>query len=229
MATIKRFIHQLRSYSSPLVFNPWLDYDSTYDISAEAPAIRCEQLDKYFRLRIPNAKYIFIAEALGFQGGHFSGIAMTSERILLGNHPSIKPTAVIGEVGSRTSNTDALYDRKESERKLGFTEPTATMVWEEILNSSLSPYEVILWNIFPFHPYKDEGLLTNRTPETNELNYGLGYIRILTKLCPEAKIVSIGQPSAKTLDAHNFDNIKLRHPANGGAPEFRKGFRKLLS
>lgn len=228
MDQIKRFIYQLRSYSSSLVFNPWSDYDSTYDISADAPAIRCKHLDKFLRLRIQNTKYIFIAEALGFQGGHFSGIAMTSERILLGHHPSIKPTAIIGETGSRTSNANALYDRNYCERKFGFTEPTATMIWEEILNSRISPFEVILWNIFPFHPYKEVSLLTNRTPDVNELNYGLGYVRLLTNLCPQAKIVSIGKSSAKTLDANNFDSIKLRHPANGGAPEFRSGFRKLL-
>ncbi len=79
MPNIKKFIDQLRVFSAPKVFNPWKDYDVRYDVGIEAPEIRSQQLEKYLRLRIPNVKYIFIAEALGYQGGHFSGIAMTSE------------------------------------------------------------------------------------------------------------------------------------------------------
>jgi hypothetical protein len=226
MPKIKNFIDQLRNYSSSQVFNPWKDYDTSYDIGSDAPEIRRQHLNKYLRLRIPNVKYIFIAEALGFQGGHFSGIAMTSERILLGNNPSVKPASIIGEVGKRTSNAKSLYERKETERKFGFAEPTATVVWGEILKSSLSPFEVVLWNIFPFHPYKLEGLLTNRPPESHELKDGLAYVKMLLKLCPNAKIVSIGQSSAVTLKKNGIDSVKLRHPSNGGTPEFRSGFKQ---
>ncbi len=226
MPNIKNFIDQLRVYSSVQVFNPWSDYDRTYDIGIEAPEIRRTQLNKYLRLRIPNVKYLFIAEALGFQGGHFSGIAMTSERILLGNHPSVNPASIIGEVGKRTSNAKSLYERKETERKFGFTEPTASVVWGEILKSKLSPFEVVLWNIFPFHPYKLEGILTNRPPESNELKDGLVYVKMLLKMCPNVEVVSIGQSSAVTLEKNGINSIKFRHPSNGGTPEFRNRFKQ---
>ncbi len=147
---------------------------------------------------------------------------------MLGNHPSVKPTLVIGEVGKRTSSSCSHYIIKKTQRELGFNEPTATVVWEAISNNGLSLFEVLLWNIFPFHPYKANDLLTNRTPEQSELEDGLVYVRMLMKLCPKAKVVSIGQASAVTLDMNGIDNVKLRHPSNGGVPEFRIAFKKLL-
>jgi hypothetical protein len=58
------------------VFNPWWQVDADNDLGRQAPRIRREQLRAYFSERI--------GEALSYRGGHFTGIAMTSERILLG-------------------------------------------------------------------------------------------------------------------------------------------------
>ena len=78
---IENFMQALKEYQSPLVFNPWRDYDLKCDISSDAPVIRAANLTRYLQLR-QKAHYLFIAEGLGYQGGHFSGMAMTSERIL---------------------------------------------------------------------------------------------------------------------------------------------------
>ena len=105
---IENFMQALKEYQSPLVFNPWRDYDPKCDISSDAPVIRAANLTRYLQLR-QKAHYLFIAEGLGYQGGHFSGMAMTSERILLGLHPDIKPEAVLGEWDyRRTSNPERL-------------------------------------------------------------------------------------------------------------------------
>ena len=104
---IENFMQALKEYRSPLVFNPWRDYDPKCDISSDAPVIRAANLTRYLQLR-QKAHYLFIAEGLGYQGGHFSGMAMTSERILLGLHPDIKPEAVLGEWDyRRTSNPES--------------------------------------------------------------------------------------------------------------------------
>ena len=107
VVTAEEFIEKLQQYSSAQVFNPWADYDSECDIGPQAPVIRAANFLRYLKLR-RNAHFLFIAEGLGYQGGHFSGMAMTSERILLGNHPDVEPQAVLGEWDyRRTSNPDS--------------------------------------------------------------------------------------------------------------------------
>ena len=101
---INTFINKLQSYQGKDVFNPWRDFDPDTEIGPQAPAMRRENLRRYLQLR-QNAHYLFIAEALGYQGGHFSGVAITSERILLGQHKDVRPESVLGEWDyARTSN-----------------------------------------------------------------------------------------------------------------------------
>ena len=48
---IENFIQALKEYQSPLVFNPWRDYDPKCDISSDAPVIRAANLTRYLQLR----------------------------------------------------------------------------------------------------------------------------------------------------------------------------------
>jgi len=58
------------------IFNPWKDVDPENDIGSAAPAIRTAHLRHYLTSRIDSARYLIIGEAIGYQGGHFSGVAM---------------------------------------------------------------------------------------------------------------------------------------------------------
>lgn len=227
MSQITQFVSNLKSYTSPDVYNPWRDFDGKFDIGEKAPLIRCNQLEKYLELRLHEAKYIFVAEALGYQGGHFSGIAMTSERILLGYHPIVCSSVVIGCQGQRTSNCGHI-NIKKSRKEKGYNEPTATIVWQSILENCKSPLEVVLWNIFPFHPFKKEGILTNRTPSSAELEAGTTYLRSLHSIIPNTKIISIGGKSDRTLANFEIKHATVPHPANGGANDFRTQIANIL-
>lgn len=223
---IKVFLDRLKEYSAPGVFNPWRDYDPSCDIGPQAPAIRCANLQRYLELR-KNAHYLFIAEGLGYQGGHFSGIAITSERILLGYHPDVDPKSVLGEWEyCRTSNpASALLNN--SQKQKGFNEPTDTVVWNALNKHGLAAFDVILWNIFPFHPHK-EALLTNRTPSNAELDEGIEYAKLLLKLVPELKIVAIGQKAATTLQRYGVPCTAVPHPSMGGANRFKAAVAQLF-
>ena len=48
---IENFMQALKEYRSPLVFNPWRDYDPKCDISSDAPVIRAANLTRYLQLR----------------------------------------------------------------------------------------------------------------------------------------------------------------------------------
>src|SRR5213596_1420061 len=81
---LDRFVQRLKASPSGAVFNPWWEVDRENDIGRIAPIIRRQQLRAYVQERLGRAKLVVIGEALGYRGGHFSGIPMTSERMLLG-------------------------------------------------------------------------------------------------------------------------------------------------
>lgn len=227
---IPSFIEDLQHYSSANVFNPWQDYDNQCDISADAPIIRSQQFQDYLEQRIEQARYVFVAEAAGYQGCHFTGIAITCERMLLNKHKQITSAMVLGHAGLRTSNPECPLMTSAPQREAGMNEPTDTYVWGSIIDNGLDPRDVILWNIFPFHPHKPNNLFTNRTPTDAELADGLEYTKNILQLCKnDVSIAAIGQKSTETLTAAGYDVVSLRHPANGGAGKFRQQFQDWVT
>lgn len=226
--TIAQFIAELEKYHADLVFNPWGDYDASCDIGEAAPAIRKSNLQRYLELR-SKAKYLFIAEGLGYQGGHFSGVAITSERILLGNHPDIDQKSVLGEWHyQRTSDVNSTL-LNNSQKQKGFNEPTDTVVWTTLNKHGLAAFDVILWNIFPFHPYKEGNLLSNRTPTTAELDLGITYARMLMELVPGMMVVAIGQKAKATLERYGVECEAVPHPSMGGANRFKAAVAQIFA
>lgn len=222
------FLDKLQTYQGDLVFNPWRDYDASCDIDASAPAIRLANLRRYLELR-QDARYLFIAEALGYQGGHFSGVAITSERILLGNHPDVDAKSVLGEWEYvRTSNpASALLNKTQAAK--GFNEPTDTVVWNALNKHGLAAFDVILWNIFPFHPYKEGNILSNRTPSASELDMGVEYAKSLLEILPDLQIIAIGQKAATTLARYGLPCQAVPHPSMGGANRFKAAVAELFA
>lgn len=222
--TISSFIKSLQQYHHDNVFNPWSEYDVACDISPDAPAIRCRQLNSYLTRRIEKARYLFIAEAAGYQGCRFSGIAITCERMLLNKHKQITADMILNQPGQRTSRPDCSHMTNRPQRDAGMNEPTDTYVWGAILDNGLNPDDVILWNIFPFHPHKVSPF-SNRTPTDEELVQGFAFTKQLLDLCqPNMIIGAIGRKSAQMLTDANLTTVLMRHPANGGAGLFRQQF-----
>jgi hypothetical protein len=217
------FMKLLKNSPAGAVFNPWHHPDPHHDAAADGPVIRREQLASYMAER-QKATVILLAEALGYQGGHFSGIAMTSERLLLGHlrHKGLGPEMVFAPAPRRTSREDV--------KQQGFTEPTATIVWGAMRDLGIDPRNVILWNAFPWHPYKpDKGYLSNRTPTDEEVMRGRPVLLALTAYAPQARILAVGQKSAALLTAMGITAPALRHPANGGAGQFRAQFASIMT
>ena len=222
---IERFIKSLKN--SPRVngiFNPWWKSDKDNDISVLAPSIRRRQLFHYLAERVGKAKYLLLGEAIGYQGGHFTGIPMTSERILLGG---LKKRGILPEhvfTGIKPKRTS-----KASIKPLGFTEPTGTIVWGHLFQSNLDPKDFILWNAFPWHPFKAElGFLSNRTPDDSDLKLGAEILTQLINLSDIKNIIAAGEKSYSVLSWLGVESTKVRHPANGGATLFKKQFDSAI-
>ncbi len=210
------FFCSLKRKKSHLVFNPWFDVDSVNDTDQTAPQKRLDNLKAYMGERL-DAKYLLVAEALGYQGGHFTGIPMTSERIILGHMVAkgIFPTHVCNLPLERTSRINIQKD--------GFNEPTATIVWGKLIADELDTRDFIFWNAFPWHPFKDPNkILSNRTPNKTEMSEGAVPLRALIQAIKFEKIIALGNKAGDLLQGIGIDTAKVRHPAYGGANQFRE-------
>jgi len=221
---LNEFLRLLRKSPSGAVFNPWWKVDEHNDIGGHAPAIRRQQLRAYLQERRGSAKVAVIGEALGYRGGHFSGIPMTSERILLGrsNKVRMKSDAVLSDVKPRrTSKSEKWPD--------GFSEPTATIVWGALLRLGLKPDQFVLWNAFPWHSFEPHrGMLSNRTPNKSEGSAGLPVLKAFLELFPCEQVVALGKIAATQLEKLDVDAHYVRHPASGGAKLFRQQIAALV-
>ena len=221
--SIEKFLRRLQKSPSGAVFNPWWQVDKENDIAPKAPRIRREQLRAYLCDRLGKSRLAIIGEALGYRGGHFSGIPMTSERLLLGRKTGIAPERILlGITPQRTSKPQKCPD--------GFSEPTATIVWSTLLRLKLSPADFVLWNAFPWHSFNPHrGMLSNRTPTNSEQSAGIPVLKAFLDLFPCHEVVALGRIAAAQLKDLHVSVRYVRHPASGGAKLFRQQIVKIVA
>lgn len=239
---LDNFVRLLKASPSGAVFNPWWQIDEENDIGRIAPIIRRQQLRAYVQERLGRAKLVVIGEALGYRGGHFSGIPMTSERMLLRKHTDIvaalcerrnlqrdypgdgghrPPPQILGIKPRRTS--------KPSVCPNGFLEPTATIVWGALLKAGVLPDEFVLWNAFPWHSFDPHrGPLSNRMPNKSEQLSGRPVLKAFLELFPCEQIVALGKIAGAQLEQLGVNAHCVRHPASGGAKLFRQQIAKIV-
>lgn len=222
---IDDFLRLLKNSPSGAVFNPWWEVDEKNDVGHNAPAIRRNQLRAYLEERLGKSKVAIIGEALGYRGGHFSGIPMTSERILLGKKKDsgIHPEQVFSSIQARQTS-------KPRKCPGGFSEPTATVVWGTLLKHGLKPEQFVLWNAFPWHSFDSpRGMLSNRMPNKSERSAGLSVLKAFLDLFTCNEIVALGNVAASQLKKLNVESHRVRHPASGGAKLFRQQIEKIAN
>jgi uracil-DNA glycosylase len=214
---LDNFVRLLKASPSGTVFNPWWQIDEENDIGPIAPIIRRQQLRAYVQERLGRAKLVVIGEALGYRGGHFTGIPMTSERMLLRKQQNI----VAGIKPCRTSKPSVCPD--------GFSEPTATIVWGALLKIGVLSDEFVLWNAFPWHSFDSRrGPLSNRMPNKLEQLSGRPVLKDFLELFPCEQIVALGKIAAAQLEQLGVNAHCVRHPASGGAKLFRQQIARIV-
>lgn len=215
---LDNFLRLLKASPSHAVFNPWWQVDEENDIGPQSPAIRRKHLEVYFRERLGKARLAIVGEALGYRGGHFTGIPMTSERMLLGK----QPLQILTGVKPRRTSQPAKCQE-------GFSEPTATIVWGTLWRLGLMPEEFVLWNAFPWHSFDPpRGMLSNRTPNKSERAAGLPVLKAFLELFPCDQVIALGKIATAQLEELGVDAHYIRHPASGGAKLFRRQIAKAL-
>lgn len=210
--SIDHFLHALwNSSASSLehVFDPW-NSRSVGDIAINAVEDRRDRLRKH--LAAPTPRLLCVGEAPGYQGARISGAAFTSEALLLeGSIPRI----------------NALPARL-TDRNPPWREPSATIVWGALHLAGLAEH-TILWNAFPWHPHKPGLPLSNRKPSAQEMALGAPILHKLIEALPELKVLAVGQVAGATLRKLGIEAETIRHPANGGATQFRDGLKRIAA
>lgn len=200
-------LEALASARMPNVFNPWTDHDPL-DLPHCGPADRAMRLVQHFDC--PGARLLLIGEAPGYQGCHFSGVPFTNEALICGG------------------GVPRIASDRFTSRPKPWSEPSATIVWGALHQHNIAD-QVVMWNAFAWHPHKSDELHSNRAPTRAEQEAGMPVLRLVLEHFKGMPVVPIGRVSEASLRRLGVTTLDpLRHPAMGGANEFRAGLAALV-
>lgn len=206
---IEKVIARLRRAElPPHVCNIYRSDDPNLDLRGGA-AKRRENLRRYLKA-LRDARWLLVGLAPGWRGARFTGIPFTDEH--------------------RLCFPGSCYDRTgKHERPM--REATAGVVMD-LLGART---DVACWNVCPWHPHEAGNPLSNADPDAEMLGYGLEVMEsLIARLFPRAQLIAVGQVAANALRELKINGqpanlvAELRHPAHGGAEEFRAQAAKLL-
>lgn len=190
------------------LFNPWRDRcDEDRDVNG--PEAKLGRLAAHLDCR---PRFLLCGEAAGWQGKRHSGLAFTSERLLLaGSIPRVPR-----------------IDQRLTTRALPFSEPSATIVWKTLYRLGIAE-DTVLWNALPMHPHRAQDARSNRTPKGEELALGRAAMRLMIDAFPYARVIAVGKKAEGLLRELQVPiEAAVRHPANGGATAFAEGMRSMV-
>ena len=230
-AAAKRFLETLEAgpRDCPCVFNPWRDHDERdHEPRREMPRRRRQNMAAYLEARRDHARVMLLGEAPSHRGCRFTGIAFCSETELV--H---KPDLVARHPLALTSRDADVKPQRER---------SAAVIWNEIERAGV-PFEVVLWNAFPWHPYRAPaeagvevsgpcGPSSNRKPRLAEVAQGRAAVDALMRcFTHELAVFAVGKVAEDALA--RWDGIEcsgyIRHPAQGGEGAFRAQFRRQVA
>lgn len=204
MDRIRLFIDELsREASTPELTNVY---------SSEVPQSEVcrENLYNYLhRIKNNNSKVMLIGEAPGYHGCRLSGIAFTCEE-------NFTEEIVSGIMGKDMGYKIFSKGKPEKER-------SASIVWPKLKEWYNAHGSVpLLWNICPFHPHKENDVMSNKTPRKKEIERGIKHFLELVEIFDIQHIGCIGRKSFNTIKTMGLNTSLeyLRHPSCGGEKEF---------
>jgi uracil-DNA glycosylase len=184
--------------------------EKLYERKSREGCIRRHNLRSYLdQMEALSPAILLLGEAPGYKGCRLTGVPFTSEKILR-THPFF---------------LDGDYKFINPQDQL-MSEQSATIIWNvlDLFNS-----KPLIWNIFPFHPYKRDNTKTNRTPDEAELNFGKQFLIKMLDIFPITKIAAVGRKAESKLIEMNLEHTYIRHPANGGKRKFVEGMKEILN
>ncbi|MBS5189635.1 MAG: uracil-DNA glycosylase [Veillonella sp.] len=136
IAKVQQFVDWLGQYRGELVHNPLGEVNTALEIvrsGFDAAQVRRNNLMAYLLPRLGRSKIFMVAEAVGYQGGRFSGIAITCERMLLDKHKTIRAHQITPVTLQRTSSPLSPMLKRTQQEPLTNRTPTESeqqLGWE---------------------------------------------------------------------------------------------------
>ena len=212
--------------ADPCVFNPWRDSDARDRAPRhDMPRLRRENMEAYIDARRDHARVMLLGEAPSHRGCRFTGIAFCSETEL----------TQMGDIVARRKLALTSRDAEVKPQR----ERSAAVIWSEIERAG-KPFEVVLWNAFPWHPFLEEGGAkagpcgpsSNRKPRSTEVAQGRPVMEALMRcFTRRLRVFAVGKVAEDALA--RWESVEcagyIRHPAQGGEGLFRSQFRSQVA
>lgn len=167
--------------------------------------MRRQNLEAYVQSFPERPRLLLVGEAPGWRGCRFSGVPFTSEAQLEGGELPFQ--------GVKTSLSPKAH-----------REASATIFWE-VLRPLHAHFFV--WNALPLHLHHPGRQLSNRPPSRREIRWAAPMLRELLGLLQPQTVLAAGISASSALDLAGIKHLKVRHPAHGGARDFRSGIESL--
>ena len=214
---------------SRCVFNPWRDHDERDAAPRRGmPERRRANMAAYLEGRERSARVMLLGEAPSHRGCRFTGIAFCSE-------------VELAHKSKLVANRTLEFTSREAPAK-PMRERSAAIIWDELERAGCSR-EVVLWNAFPWHPYRAPaeagdatvgpcGPSSNRKPRLKEVEQGRAILQsLLDCFTHPVAVYAVGKVAEEALG--RWQGVPcagyIRHPAQGGESKFRAQFRSLVA
>jgi hypothetical protein len=103
-------------------------------------------------------------------------------------------------------------------RPMPLSEASATIFWS-VMHPKFPKF--FAWNCVPFHPHMPGNPLSNRPVLPSEIKRYAFLLQKLVCCLQPVNIIALGRKAARALSDLGYQSAQVRHPAHGGAAQFR--------
>lgn len=211
MPAIEDYVAALsQTQTPPNLFNPFKQICATHD-RLDAPAIRRRNLSRLLRAhRRLGTQMMWVFEAPSYLGARRSGAPFVNE-------------GMFGEVEEILGVADNFERATLGDAK---TALTTRLAWKLAGELGLRP---LIWEALPFHPHEPGRPLSNRRPTAEEMGRYRHFLLQLVEIFDPEQVLAVGRVAERALKVCGVEADYVRHPAQGGAAQFREQVAGVLA